>query len=96
MIKDITIGQYYNSNSILHRLDPRVKLVGTFVFLIALFVANNIVGYIVATIYLIFIIKSSKVPFKYIVRGLKSLFFLLSISIVLNLFFTPGRVLFKF
>ena len=53
MIKDITLGQYYNKDSVIHELDPRVKLVATFVFLISLFISTNIYAYILATIFLI-------------------------------------------
>ena len=48
MIRDITIGQYYPANSLLHRLDPRVKLVGTLVFIISLFIADSWLGYVLA------------------------------------------------
>lgn len=71
MIRDITIGQYYPANSKLHRLDPRVKIVCTFLFLISLFCFQNIWGYVVATIFLASIIRISKVPFKFIVKGLR-------------------------
>ena len=64
MIRDITLGQYYNSNSVLHRLDPRVKLFGTIIFLISLFSAQSVVGYVIATFALISLIVMSKVPFK--------------------------------
>ena len=49
MIRDITIGQYYPTDSVVHRLDPRTKLVGTMVFIITLFLSNNIWGYVLAT-----------------------------------------------
>ena len=52
MIRDITIGQYYPADSVLHRLDPRVKLVGTLVFLISLFLFNNFIGYVIAGLFL--------------------------------------------
>ena len=96
MLKDITIGQYYRENSVIHRLDPRVKLFGTMVFLISLFVADNIIGYGIATIVLICVIKISRVPFKFIVRGLKAIIILLLISVSFNLFSTPGTVVVRF
>ena len=64
MIRDITIGQYYPADSVIHRLDPRTKLVGTMVFIIALFLADNIWGYLLATVVLALVIGSSKVPFR--------------------------------
>lgn len=96
MIRDITLGQYYPSNSILHRLDPRVKLVGTLAFLITLFIGNNIIIYTLATIFLVAVIKISKVPFKFMIKGLKSIMLLLLISVAFNMFLTPGEVLVKF
>lgn len=96
MIKDITFGQYYKKDSVIHSLDPRVKLVATFVFLISLFISTNIFAYVIATVYLITIILLCRVPFQYIVRGLKSLLLLLFISIFFNLFLTPGKTVFEF
>lgn len=95
MIRDITIGQYYPANSLLHRLDPRVKLVSTFFYLISLFVFKSILGYVVATIFLVSVIKLSKVPFSYIVKGLKAVIMLLLLTVLFNLFLTKeGTVLF--
>jgi len=97
MIRDITIGQYYPAKSILHRLDPRTKLVATLLYLISLFLFDGFAGYIVATVFLISIIKLSKVPFKFIVKGLKPIIMLLMITVLFNLFLTrSGDVLFSF
>lgn len=95
MIRDITLGQYYPVDSILHRLDPRTKLFGTLVFIVSLFISDNIWGYIVATLFLAVAIKSSKVPLAFIVRGLKAIVILLLISVSFNLFLTSGEVVFK-
>lgn len=95
MIRDITLGQYYPVDSVLHRLDPRTKLFGTMIFIISLFVANNIGAYAVATVFLIVAVKCSKVPFKFMVRGLKAVVFLLLISVSFNLFLTSGDVIFQ-
>lgn len=95
MIRDITLGQYYPVDSVLHRMDPRTKLFGTLVFIISLFVANSLLAYAVATVALAGAIRLSKVPFKFIVRGLKAIVFLLLISVSFNLFLTPGTVLFQ-
>ena len=95
MIRDITIGQYYPAGSILHRLDPRVKLVSTLLYLISLFLFRSIPGYIVATLFLAGVIRASKVPFKHIVKGLKPIIMLLMITVIFNLFLTrDGAVLF--
>lgn len=94
MIRDITIGQYYPADSIMHRLDPRVKLIGTFAFIVSLFILNNtFTGYIPAAIFLFSIIKLSKVPFKFIVKGLKAIMILLIFTVTFNLFLTPGEAL---
>lgn len=95
MIRDITIGQYYPVNSILHRLDPRVKLFGTLLFIVSLFIVNNFLGYIFVTFFLGTIIVLSKVPLGYILKGLKVILILLMISVVFNLFLTPGNVVAK-
>lgn len=96
MLKDITLGQYYNVKSIIHMLDPRVKLAGTIIFLISLFISQNIFAYFFATIFLFVSVKLSNVPIKFMVRGLKSLLFLIILSVVFNLTLTPGKVVFKF
>ena len=76
MIRDITIGQYYPAQSQVHRLDPRVKIVCTLAFLVSLFLQNSILGYVVAFAFLAMVIRLSKVPVKFIVRGLKPIVFL--------------------
>lgn len=96
MLKDITIGQYYQENSIIHRLDPRVKLFGTMVFLVSLFISDNVFPYILATAALAAVIKISRVPFRFIVKGLKAIVILLIISVSFNLFRTPGTVVAEF
>ena len=92
MIRDITIGQYYPADSVVHRLDPRVKLMGTIVFLISLFLFDGFVGYIVATLFFGGAIWLSKVPLKFMLKGLKAVFMLLAISVLFNLFLTDGVV----
>lgn len=96
MIRDITIGQYYPSNSILHRLDPRVKIMCTLFYLISLFLFKSILGYALATLFLGTVIVLSRVPFKFIVKGLKAIIMLLMITVIFNLFLTKGgETLFK-
>ena len=95
MIRDITIGQYYPAKSVVHRLDPRVKLASTMLFLISLFLTDRVSGYIFSGLCLLAVIHISRIPFKFIVKGLKAVFVLLFISVSFNLFLTPGEVLFK-
>lgn len=90
MMKDITLGQYYPADSVIHKLDPRVKLVGTIVFIISLFMFRSVSCYILATAVLAALIKVSRVPFKFIVKGLKAIFILMMITVAFNLFLTPG------
>ena len=96
MFREITLGQYYPVDSIIHRLDPRVKLMGTLVFLVALFIVNSWTMYGVAAIVLAILIKLSNVPFKFMTKGLRSIVLLLLISISFNLFLTPGEPLVQF
>ena len=97
MIRDITIGQYYSSDSKLHRLDPRVKIVCTLLYLISLFLFQSVWGYAVATIFLVAVIRISKVPFQFIVKGLKPIIMLLLITLLFNLLLTrEGKEVFSF
>ena len=95
MFREITLGQYYPVDSAVHRLDPRTKLFGTMVFIASLFVADNIWGYVIATVVLAAVIKLTKVPVRFILRGLKAIMILLLISVSFNLFLTDGEVLVK-
>ena len=92
MIRDITLGQYYPEKSVIHQLDPRVKLVATMLYIISLFVAKGILCYVIATIFLAAVIYASKVPFKLIFNGLKAIVMLLMITMTCNLLFIDGDV----
>ena len=96
MLRDITLGQYYPANSVLHRLDPRTKLAGTMVFIISVFLFHTLPGYAVATVFLAAMILISKVPVKFIFKGLKAIFMILMITVVFNIILTPGEVLWRF
>ena len=96
MLRDITLGQYYRTEPVIHALDPRVKIVGTFSFIISLFLVKNFIGYVIAGLFLVICIKLSNVPPKFIFRGMKAIFFLLMITMVFNLFLTPGEPLVSF
>lgn len=96
MLRDITIGQYYPADSVIHKLDPRVKLMGTLVYLLSLFLFRNILGFIVVTLGLILLIKLSKVPFQYMVKGLKAIVVILVFTALLHLFLTKGEPLVEF
>lgn len=93
MIKDITMGQYYPTDSLIHRLDPRTKLIFTLVYIIFLFVANNVWGYVIALSSLGLIMILSRIPFGTIIKGLKAIILIILLTVVLNLFMTPGSPL---
>ncbi len=93
---NITIGQYYPENSIIHKLDPRVKLFGTMVLIVLLFMIKNVWGYALFTVFMAAIIKASKVPFGKLIKGVRGILFILLFSAVLNVFLTPGHVLVEF
>lgn len=95
MIRDITIGQYYPAESVIHRLDPRVKLSGTLIYIVCLFLVKNFWGYLLAALALGAVIKTSKVPLRYIVRGLKAIIILLMFTVLFNLFLTSGTPVFE-
>ena len=95
MLRDITLGQYYPADSVIHRLDPRTKLLGTLLFIISLFCMDSAWGYGLAALFLAMTIRLSKVPLKFMVRGLKAVLVLLLISVSFNLFLTPGREIFR-
>lgn len=96
MIRDITLGQYYPAESAVHSLDPRVKIIGTFMYIISLFLVRDIWGYAVALLFLASMIFISKVPVSYMVRGLKGILFILIFTAVFNVFLTPGEVIWSF
>ena len=91
MLKDITLGQFFPGNSVIHRLDPRTKLVMLVVYIVALFVAVSWISYGVLFGFLAFVIAVSQIPLKSIVKGMKPLVFILTFTAVLNLFLTEGE-----
>ncbi len=95
MLKDITLGQYIPGNSFLHRLDPRVKIMGSFVMIVVLFIVNNLVGYAFVALVTSLMIASSHVPFKMIYRGIKPLIYILFFTLILHTFMNPGRLIFS-
>lgn len=96
MLRDITLGQYYPADSVIHKLDPRVKLFGTLIYIISLFVFKGLPAFILAAFFLIALIRLSKVPFSYMVKGLKTIVLIMLFAAVFNLFLTPGTKLVSF
>ncbi len=92
-MKEITLGQYYPVDSPIHRMDPRTKLAGTLIYIIALFMAKGPLCYLLAAGFLFLVIQVSKVPVNYILRGLKPILLILAFSAVFNLFLVDGTPL---
>lgn len=92
MIRDITIGQYYPSDSVIHRLDPRVKLFATMIYMITLFLYKGLAGLGLITLFLFGVIQLSKVPLGYMFKGLRAIMVLLLFTSFFNLTMTPGAV----
>ena len=95
MLRDITLGQYYPGKSWIHRLDPRIKIIATLLFIIELFIVDNFIGFIIAVAVLAVIIAVSKVPVGYIMRGLKPIILILVFTFALNMFMVDGTVLWQ-
>ena len=93
MLKDITLGQYFPGNSVVHRLDPRTKLLMLVVYIVTLFLANNWAAYLLVLAFLITVIAISSIPLKAIVRGMKPLVMILIFTGILNIFVTTGEKL---
>ncbi|MCL1808808.1 MAG: energy-coupling factor transporter transmembrane protein EcfT [Clostridiales bacterium] len=95
MIRDITLGQYYPGNSTIHRLDARVKIASTLVFVVALFIVRDFIGFAVCAAALSIVVALSRVPLSFILRGLKPIFVIIMLTFVLNLFMTGGEPVFR-
>ena len=95
MFKNLTIGQHYPVESPLHDLDPRLKIIFTFIFIISLFLIESFAGYLIVIAFLAVAITLSKVPIKFVIRGLRPILMIITITFVINLLMTPGRVIFS-
>ncbi len=95
MLKDITIGQYYPSESVVHKLDPRLKILLTLAYIVAIFFIGNFWGFLALGVGCVLLAKVSKIPVKYLLKSLKPLLILMAITALLNLFMTDGKVLWQ-
>jgi len=93
MLRDITLGQYFPGNTMIHRLDPRTKLIGIMLYLVALFVANSPLTLGIVALFLLLMMSISKVNIRQMLRGLRPLILLLALTGILNMFLTPGELL---
>lgn len=91
MVRDITIGQYYPQDSLIHDLDPRVKILSTLLYLISVFFIRNIASFILATAFLGAVIILSRIPFRLMLKGMRAIFAILIITFLITLFWTPGE-----
>ncbi len=90
MLRDITIGQYYSVSSLVHRMDPRFKIIASMLYLISLFLINQIVAYVVVIAFIGMVVKLSKVPVNFIMKGLKPVLMLIIFAFLINVFLTTG------
>lgn len=95
MIKDITIGQYFPGDTLIHRLDPRIKIIIISLFIVTLFFINNFYPYILIVGFILTAVHLSKVPLKFILKGLRPLMFIIMITFFINIFMTKGEVLYE-
>lgn len=91
MLNDITLGQYFPGNSPVHRMDPRVKLILTIVYIAGVFMVGNLLGYVIAMAFLYLIVRVSGISFSYLLKGVKPLRLIILFTFILNLFFMPGE-----
>lgn len=97
MIRDITLGQYYDTESPIHKMDPRTKIIYTLFYMVMLFLLKGVYSYVAALLLTVFIIKVSNIPLKFMIKGLKPIILLVVITALLNLFMTPGEnILFSY
>lgn len=95
MLKNLTIGQHYPVESPVHELDPRVKIIMTFIFIISLFLVESFKTYLLVIAFLAAAVKLSKVPIKFVIRGLRPILMIIVITFIINLLMTPGNIIYQ-
>ena len=96
MLKDITLGQYFPGDTVVHRLDPRTKLLMVIVYIVALFLAKWVVSYAVMLAFLVTAVALSRIRPRALFKGLKPLLFIIIFTAIINVFYTKGDVLVQF
>ena len=91
MLNDITLGQYFPGNSPIHRMDPRMKLILTILYIVGVFIVANLPGYAIALAFLYIVVRVSGIKFSYLAKGVKPLRFIIIFTFILNLFFVQGE-----
>lgn len=95
MLRSVTIGQHIPGNSMIHHLDPRTKILSAMVLIVVLFVAKGFIGYGLVALGIALVIRASKIPWKFVLRGVRPLLMILVFTMTLHLFMTEGRVIFQ-
>lgn len=93
MIKDITLGQYFPGNSVIHNLDPRMKIILTVLYIVLVFLAKSLVSYFLLVLSVIVMLFLSKLPLKPVLNGIKPVLFVIVFTAIINIFWTKGDVL---
>ncbi|MGG3496665.1 energy-coupling factor transporter transmembrane component T [Peribacillus simplex] len=97
MLDKMIIGRYVPTDSLIHKMDPRAKLLLVFLFVCVIFLANNVVSYGLLAVFTILLISLSKIPLRYLYNGLKPIFFLIVFTFLLHILFTKeGELLFEY
>lgn len=96
MVKDITLGQYYYSNSLIHKLDPRVKFICSLIFIVELFAFSSMANYLLMFAIIILVTILAKIPFLKLLKGIKAMWFIILVTTILNLFMNGGNVILAF
>ncbi len=96
MLRDITVGQYYPTTSFVHKLDPRFKILCAFAYITTLFMVDALTSYLIVLGFLGVAVHFSKVPVRYMLRGLKPIMFIIIFAFTINIFLTPGEILVQF
>ncbi len=91
MLKDVTLGQYFPGSTSVHRMDPRMKLVLTILYIVVLFVADGLLSYLAIAAFLVAVIAISRISPKVVLSGMKPLIIIIAITGILNMFYTPGE-----
>ena len=95
MLNDITLGQYYPTKSVIHGLDPRIKIVISIILIAVLFMCKSVYSYFTVAAFILFAVFLSRVPCSFVLKGLKPVLFIAVFTAVINLFFSDGKILFK-
>lgn len=96
MLTDITLGQYYPVESFIHKMDAQIKILITLLFMVAVFLVKGFIGFSILLLFLLIVIKVSKIPFKFIIKGVKPILVFVIFTVILNMFMTGGTKAFTF